>query len=207
MWVEIKWPAATSDYMAWVTSCLHKLLVENSVSKKIIDGFTFVGDNAYVKKHFMATPLKGVRGGYEDVYNFYLSQLRITIERAFGVLVHRWAILRAPLTVPLHKIAPLVESLIRLHNFCIDEDDTCLAPIKSQSLISLGQTVRCSRLVGGEDAERVEIGDDGRPASLLGHGHHFVDAEQYRHERLLGDTPMDLMIESVRKQKLRRPKY
>ena len=162
MWVEIKWPAATSDYMAWVTSCLHKLLVENSVSKKIIDGFTFVGDNAYVKKHFMATPLKGVRGRYEDVYNFYLSQLRITIERAFGVLVHRWVILRAPLTVPLHKIAPLVESLIILHNLCIDEDDTCLAPIKSQSLISLGQTVRCSRLVGGENTELVELGNNGQ---------------------------------------------
>ena len=65
------------------------LLENNAVTKLIIDGYTFVGDNAYVKKMYMATPLKGMRSGYEDGYNFYLSQLRITIERAFGVFVHR----------------------------------------------------------------------------------------------------------------------
>ena len=43
--------------------------------------------------------------------------------------------------------------------------------------------------------------------SLLGHGHHFADAEHYPHERLGGDTPRDFMIESARKQKLKRPKY
>jgi hypothetical protein len=69
----------------------------------LIKGGTLVGDCAYVKKLFMATPLKGNLGGYEDGYNFCLSQLRITIKRAFGVLVHRWAILRAPLIVQLPR--------------------------------------------------------------------------------------------------------
>ena len=49
-WVELKWPAATSDYMAWVTSELCGLLEDNVVTKKIAEGFTFVADNAYVKR-------------------------------------------------------------------------------------------------------------------------------------------------------------
>ncbi|KAL3767702.1 hypothetical protein ACHAW5_007466 [Stephanodiscus triporus] len=89
-WIEMKWPAATSDYMAWITSSL-VLKLENDIDM-IIEGGTIVGGCAYVKKLYMATPLKGFLGGYEDAYNFYLSQLRIMIERAFGVLVHRWAI-------------------------------------------------------------------------------------------------------------------
>ena len=80
VWVDIRWPAATSDFMAWTTSSLCILLEDNTVAKKIIEGFTIIGDNAYVKKMYMAVPLKGVRSGYEDACNFYLSQLRITIE-------------------------------------------------------------------------------------------------------------------------------
>jgi hypothetical protein len=79
----MKWPATTSDYMAWVTSSLAINLENNMV--KLIEGGTLVGDCAYVKKLYMATPLKGFLGGYEDTYNFYLSQLRITVERAFGI--------------------------------------------------------------------------------------------------------------------------
>ena len=63
------------------------------------------------------------------------------------------------------------------------------------------------REVGGEEVELVESGEHGRSVSLLGQGHHVADAEHYRHERLVGDTPMDLRIESVRKQTLKRPKY
>jgi hypothetical protein len=31
---------------------------------------TFVGDNAYIKKKYMAVPLKGQQMGYKDAYNF-----------------------------------------------------------------------------------------------------------------------------------------
>jgi hypothetical protein len=122
IWIDINWPGASSDYMAWVTSDLC-IKLEEAVHDVIAKGMTLLGDNAYCKRMFVATPLKGARRGYEDAYNFYHSQLRITIERAFGVLVHRWAILRAPLMIPLPKVAPLVECLVRLHNFCIDEKE------------------------------------------------------------------------------------
>jgi len=211
-WVEMKWPAATSDYMAWITSSLCMMLEDNEHTKKILDGFTLIGDCAYVKKLFMAIPLKGIRGGFEDAYNFYLSQLRITIERAFGVFVHRWAILRAPLTIPLPKVAPLVESLVRLHNFCIDENELDVIEVRSKSYANLDRNVRLARQVAGGGcvtSSVVDFDDDGRPVSLLGHGHHFTDAESYRHDRSLQDTrtPMDDMISSVAEQGLLRPRY
>jgi hypothetical protein len=74
----MKWPAATSDYMAWVTSSL-AMELDHDVGMLIKEGM-LVGDCAYVKKLYMSTPLKSFPGGYKDAYNFYLSQLRITIE-------------------------------------------------------------------------------------------------------------------------------
>ena len=83
--VEMKWPGVTSDCMAWVISALCRALKDNHITKKVLEGFTFVWDNAYVKKMLVAVLLKGVHGGYDNGYNCYLSQLRITIER--GCLV------------------------------------------------------------------------------------------------------------------------
>ena len=208
-WVEIKWPAATSDYLAWVTSSLCMMLEEGTGTVVIKPGFTLVGDNAYVKKPYMATPLKGIRAGYEDGYNFYLSQLRITIERAFGVLVHRWSILRAPLTIPIPKVAPMMESLIRLHNYCINESEDTIVAIQDRNSRNLHRNVRISRELGGSDSCLVDFDDVGRPTSLLNHGHHFLDAESYRYDRSLARTrtPMDEMIDSVANQRLTRPRY
>jgi hypothetical protein len=107
-WINICWPGCTADYMAWITSDLYSMIMnENSI---IYKGLTY-----------MAVPFKGNVTRLQDSYNFYQSQLRITIERAFGVLVHRWAILRGPLVVPLSKVPPLVSALCSLHNFLINE--------------------------------------------------------------------------------------
>ena len=71
----------------------------------------------------MTIPLEGVGGGYDNTYIFYLCQLRIAIEKAIIMFVHRCTILCAPLNISLPKVAPLVESLIRLHGFCIGENE------------------------------------------------------------------------------------
>ena len=84
----MKWPGATSDYMAWLTSALCKALKDNHITKEVLEGFTFVGDNTHATKIDMAVLLKGMRGGYKDRYNLYMSQFRITTERAFDVFVH-----------------------------------------------------------------------------------------------------------------------
>ena len=79
IWVDIRWPGATSDYMAWSTSELC-LALEDDGKQIMYDGMTIVGDNTYVKKTYMSVPFKGSQTGYNDTYNFYISQLRITIE-------------------------------------------------------------------------------------------------------------------------------
>ena len=82
------------------------------------------GDNAYLNAPYMATPYAAVSGGTKDAYNFYHSQLRIRIECAFGMLTHRRAILRSaiPMNVRVKKIVALVLALVRLHNYCINND-------------------------------------------------------------------------------------
>ncbi|KAL7535942.1 hypothetical protein ACHAWF_005314 [Thalassiosira exigua] len=207
IWYEMEWPGGTSDYMAFVTSALCIALESNAHTKKILDGFTFVGDNAYVKKPYMAVPLKGVQKGYRDAYNFYLSQLRITIERCFGVFVHRWAILRAPLTIPIQKVAPLVEALVRLHNYCIDENEHNLLEPRSKVVAYLEASVSSCKDLSGKDSELVGLDAKGAPSSLLGEGQHFGDAEHTRHDKKLSNTPMDRMLRRVKKKWLKRPDF
>jgi hypothetical protein len=92
----------------------------------------------------MSVPFKGSQMGYNDAYNFYISQLRITIERYFGVLVHRWAILRAPLTIPTQKVCVLVMCLCRLHNFCIDNGENQVVKVPVENVKHLHSLVHVS---------------------------------------------------------------
>ena len=89
-----------------------------------------------------------------------------------------------------------METLVRLHNYCIDEKEDRI-------------NVAHSCDVGGEEASLLNLDDKGRPIDALGHGHHFYDAPHHREDRLLAkqQTPMDLMMASIVEKKLRRPKY
>ena len=64
-----------------------------------------------------------VSGGIKDSFNFYHSQLRINIECAFGILVHRWGCLRKPIpmNITIPRICALVKCLYILHNYCINK--------------------------------------------------------------------------------------
>jgi DDE superfamily endonuclease len=57
---------------------------------------------------------------WKDVYNFYLSQMRIRIEMAFGRLTTKWRILRSPLQTHLPKTILIVDVVCRLHNYVIN---------------------------------------------------------------------------------------
>jgi hypothetical protein len=78
---------------------------------RLAHGLALFGDNAYVNVDTMVTPYRNVRRGAKDDYNHFHS--RISIERAFGMLVHRWAILRSPLssTMGVEKQMVLVMAL------------------------------------------------------------------------------------------------
>ena len=162
----------------------------------------------------MSTPLPGVHiFAVEDTYNFYLSQLRITIERAFGILVHHWAVLRRPLSMSALKVPAILTCLMKLHNFCIDEDSrrtpgTLKIDERQIQRVATRNTSRKNQKAGVPSA--VAFDEAGRPVSLVGSGHHFRDEPGGRDKRppARNDsrTPMRTMIQQVADQDLRRPK-
>ncbi|TMW63873.1 hypothetical protein Poli38472_014783 [Pythium oligandrum] len=96
----------------------------SSVLDRIDDPYFVVGDNPYTQSRVVMTPnnqsqLKGKKE--RDIYNFYVSQLRIRVEMAFGILVNKWCILKNPLAIDLNDWPSVIVSCIRLHNFCINE--------------------------------------------------------------------------------------
>jgi hypothetical protein len=60
-------------------------------------------DNAYTLSDTVLIPYCGVDklDPSKDVFNFYLSQLHILIEQAFGMLVSKWRKFKKPLEVKL----------------------------------------------------------------------------------------------------------
>jgi hypothetical protein len=121
--VWINHPASTSDFMAFLRS---KLYLNLTCPGFLSEGLVIFGDNAYVSTDYMVTPYKNVRAGPKDDFNFFHSQLRINIERAFGMLVKRWAVLQKPLPCqmgPVKQIA-LIFGLCQLHNYCLGDVDT-----------------------------------------------------------------------------------
>ena len=86
-------------------------------------GHYIVGDNAYVCSEHLLTPFSG-NERYEarkDAYNFYISQLRIRIEMAFGMMTNKFQILKRPVTIAVPSIGKFLLTIGKLHNYCIDE--------------------------------------------------------------------------------------
>eukprot|EP00808_Paulinella_micropora_P019499 g59454.t1 len=83
-----------------------------------------VGDNGYIPHEYLLVPYKGkfIRriDPYKDSFNFHLSQLRIHVERAFGMLTARWGILWKPITTSFAGTLAILTSCFRLHNVCIE---------------------------------------------------------------------------------------
>ena len=58
----------------------------------------------------------------KDAFDFFLSQLRIRIEMAFGLMTNKWQILQKEMITTLSTSAKVLEACARLHNFVIDMD-------------------------------------------------------------------------------------
>ena len=80
------------------------------------------GDNAYLNLHYMVTPFPNVLSGSKVDFNFFQSQLRIRVECAFGMMVFWWGILSS--AIPLNITISKTIALAKLHNFCIDEQES-----------------------------------------------------------------------------------
>ena len=142
--VEIRFPGSASDYFAFDESKI-KCKLETAGFLKCPESKTFgntyclFGDNAYIQKHYMCTPWRNVGPGYRDAFNFFHSQVRINIECAFGMLVHRWGILRKPIpmNISVKKTTRLVLALCKLHNYCIAMSDLKIEQPQPSDLSSI----------------------------------------------------------------------
>ena len=101
-----------------IKACKLDQLIEN------LPGRFFVGgDCAYPTTN----KLVAVVGGPDaltpryDNFNYFLSQLRIRIEMAFGLMVKKWGILQRPIDIAPANWGWLIGAIGKLHNFCINE--------------------------------------------------------------------------------------
>jgi hypothetical protein len=86
-------------------------------------GHYIVGDNAYVCSEHLLTPFSGNERfeARKDAYNFYISQLRIRIEMAYGRKTNKFQILKRPVTIGIPSIGKFLLTIGKLHNYCTDE--------------------------------------------------------------------------------------
>jgi hypothetical protein len=169
--ISICHPGATSDYLSFFTSPLkHKL----EQSGFLAPGLCLFGDAAYVNTQYMATPFKGVGSGSKDDYNFYQSQVRIRVECSFGMLVHRWGVLRKPMPngYGLAKTTALVMCLCRLHNYCIDHRE---GNVRSPNSVP-PLTARDQADINVHGGIPLDERNNNSPDQLLHGGEHFDDA-------------------------------
>ena len=155
---DIGWPGSASDYLAF-----SNLSLGSSLETLIASGYANFGDNAYVNSPRMIVPyFRAQAGTAEDNFNFFQSQLRMSIECTFGMLVNRFGILHAPLPFSLRSNIASVQSLMHVHNHIFDKEreDGC----------SIG---RPENVVDG----RIEAitDDDGVSRWFMDSGHHFND--------------------------------
>lgn len=172
--LSIRYPGSTSDCLAFEGMSLFQRLEAGVLAP----GLCLFGDNAYLNTPYMATPFAAVGSGTKDSYNFYHSQLRIRIECTFGILTHRWAILRRaiPMNVRILKTVALVIALAKLHNFCIDADDG------NSDLAQTADDEWNTEVNGGVPMVNVVRQDDNTseedavvPSQLMDVGHHSDD--------------------------------
>ena len=207
IWVEVNMPGAASDYYAFDESLLKQKLEKEGFLRP---GLCLFGDNAYINSWYMCTPWRNVSRGAKDAMNFFHSQVRINIECAFGILVHRWGIMRKPMPVNLTvgKISSLVLALCKLHNYCIDKSVDVYCPIPGDiANIAMEGGLFLPRMDNNTDTSWDPSSD--RLNELLDGGQHMDDhtesqRRQYRHDL---DKPCHKILAELVRMGYERPDY
>jgi len=203
--LSIKCGGSSSDCLAFEASNLYSRLVRGLLAP----GLVLFGDNAYINSSFMATPFPNVSSGNKDDYNFFHSQLRIRVECSFGMLVHRWGILRSaiPMGITIQKTVALVNALAKLHNYCIDRQDgtdaVCEPTTEDLANITTSEG-------GYVSIARVAACDFELPLPLMDAGHHFDDIPETqrrgnRRESTNIALPRTLLLHKVVESDMTRP--
>ncbi|XP_073306061.1 uncharacterized protein [Primulina huaijiensis] len=122
----------------WEGSAADARVLKDAVTRdetlKIPRGCYYLCDNGYANVEGFLTPYRRVRyhrdawenrangpQNYKELFNWRHSQARNIIERAFGLLKKRWAILRSPSFYPLKTQNRIIMACMLLHNFIRSE--------------------------------------------------------------------------------------
>jgi hypothetical protein len=135
----------------------------------------------------MATPYSYVSGNpnkkSKDNYNFFHSQLCIRVECTFGMLVARWGILRMATSykITVARTIALVNTLARLHNFCLEELIPDQLEIDTENIINWEE--------GYVALENSNVNRIPMPITLMDAGHHFEEVPRIaRRNRRVNNT-------------------
>ena len=113
-------PGCTNDSSAYRLSSFRKLV------DALPDGFYVLADPAYPLSEKVLTSYVGQTPSSnfacQDDYNYFHSQIRITIERLFGQLVNKFGVLWQPMRFRLEHIMLVIQVVLRVHNFLINHD-------------------------------------------------------------------------------------
>jgi hypothetical protein len=101
-------------------------------------GYFIVGDNAYTPAEYLVPIFGGAdRNNVDnDNCNFYMSQVRIRVEMAFGMMVNKFGILRSPLRIGVHRIGPLLQCVAKLHNYMLEENNSYESHVREQEFLA-----------------------------------------------------------------------
>ena len=121
LFVAVAAPGKVNDWRA-VNRCTGLLQWLDSLPLK----YYSIADNAYSLSRRILVPFEcpelvatGNLREFYRTYNYYLSQLRIRIEMAFGLLTTKWRIFQRRLIYKNNKNSKIIRVATKLHNFCI----------------------------------------------------------------------------------------
>lgn len=117
VFVEASHPGGVNDSRAYDDSGLPRVI------ETLERGLYVVAIAAYTATNHLLTPFTALQPDeiYKDSFNYHLSQIRIRIEMAFGLLTRKWGIFHRPLQLRLATATLVIKCAATLHNFCINE--------------------------------------------------------------------------------------
>jgi hypothetical protein len=121
-YIAVAGPGKKNDIQA-IRRCIQFLNWVRDTLEIDPPNYYIIGDNAYELKDSLLIPFSGSNlAANESAYNYFLSQLRIRIEMAFGRMTTMWRIFRSNLEHDLEMCSDIINVVARLHNYVIDED-------------------------------------------------------------------------------------
>jgi hypothetical protein len=97
MWIGLNKPLSNPDIKAYNDSDLPQWVCSLPLGQYI------VANNAYACTNHLLTPFLNNQSHnqWTSSFNFHLSQLQISVEQAFGLLVGKWRIFTMPVEIKL----------------------------------------------------------------------------------------------------------